>query len=96
MYHIKRLGLGLLVFGFIVKKTNRKIAKRKEKDPNKVTTTLRYRIKDASELNRLDQHAINGLELYSKRVWYKPWVKLWYVELNHKFKPIASQCVNFG
>jgi putative transposase len=35
----------------------RKMAKRKEKDPNKVTTTLRFRIKDASELNRLDQLA---------------------------------------
>ena len=33
------------------------MAKRKEKDPNKVTTTLRYRMKDASELNRLDQLA---------------------------------------
>jgi putative transposase len=38
----------------IVNKTKRKMAKRKEKDPSKVTTTLRYRIKDASELNRLD------------------------------------------
>lgn len=35
-------------------KSKRKMAKRKEKDPTKVTTTLRYRIKDASELNRLD------------------------------------------
>ncbi len=33
------------------------MAKRKEKDPNKVTSTLRYRIKDASELNRLDRLA---------------------------------------
>ena len=33
------------------------MAKRKEKDLNKVTTTLRYRVKDASELNRLDRHA---------------------------------------
>lgn len=33
------------------------MAKRKEKDPNKVTTTLRYRVKDASELNRLDELA---------------------------------------
>lgn len=31
------------------------MAKRKVKDPNKVTTTFRYRIKDASELNRLDR-----------------------------------------
>src|SRR4051812_30508066 len=38
-------------------KPKRKMAKRKEKDPNKVTTTLRYRVKDASELNRLDQLA---------------------------------------
>jgi len=38
-------------------KPKRKMAKRKEKDPNKVTTTLRYRIKDASELNRLDRLA---------------------------------------
>jgi transposase len=35
-------------------KPKRKMAKRREKDPNKVTTTLRYRIKDASEMNRLD------------------------------------------
>jgi len=34
--------------------TKRKMAKRKEKDPTKVATTFRYRIKDASELNRLD------------------------------------------
>jgi transposase len=38
----------------LVNQTKRKMAKRKAKDPNKVTTTLRYRIKDASELNRLD------------------------------------------
>lgn len=38
-------------------KPKRKMAKRKEKDPTKVTTTLRYRIKDASELNRLDHLA---------------------------------------
>jgi len=31
------------------------MAKRKPKDPSKVTTTLRYRIKDASKLNRLDK-----------------------------------------
>ena len=41
----------------IVKKSIRKMAKRKAKDPGKVTTTLRYRVKDASELNRLDGHA---------------------------------------
>lgn len=35
-------------------KPKRKMAKRKPKDPNKVTTTLRYRVKDASERNRLD------------------------------------------
>ena len=33
------------------------MAKRKEKDPNQVITTLRYRVKDASEMKRLDQHA---------------------------------------
>ncbi len=33
------------------------MAKRKERDPSKVTTTLRYRMKDASELNRLEQLA---------------------------------------
>lgn len=38
-------------------KPKRKMAKRKEKDLNKATTTLRYRVKDASELNRLDRHA---------------------------------------
>lgn len=38
-------------------KPKRKMARRKEKDPNKVTTTLRYRIKDASDSNRLDQLA---------------------------------------
>lgn len=31
-----------------------KMAKRREKDPNKMITTLRYRIKDSSELNRLE------------------------------------------
>ena len=41
----------------ITEKPKRKMAKRKEKDLNKVTTTLRYRVKDASELNRLDRHA---------------------------------------
>jgi len=41
----------------VAEKPKRKMAKRKKKDPNKVTTTLRYRIKDASELNRLDNHA---------------------------------------
>lgn len=35
----------------------RKMAKRKPKDLTKVTTTLRYRIKDASEANRLAKHA---------------------------------------
>lgn len=45
------------------------MAKRKEKDPNKVTTTLRYRIKDASELNRLDQlaRAVNFVWNYCVR-----------------------------
>lgn len=38
-------------------KQKRKMAKRKPKDPNKVITTLRYRIKDASEKNRLDRLA---------------------------------------
>jgi transposase len=38
-------------------KSKRKIAKRKEKDPKKVTTTFRYRVKDSSELNRLDRLA---------------------------------------
>jgi putative transposase len=41
----------------IVNKPKRKMAKRKPKDPNKVATTLRYRVKDASELNRLDKLA---------------------------------------
>jgi len=38
-------------------KPKRKMAKRKPKDPSKATTTLRYRIKDASELNRLHKLA---------------------------------------
>ena len=38
-------------------KPKRKMAKRKPKDPDKVTATLRYRVKDASELNRLDKLA---------------------------------------
>lgn len=38
-------------------KPKRKMAKRKPKDPNTVTTTLRFRIKDASELNRLNKLA---------------------------------------
>ena len=33
------------------------MAKKKSKDPDKVTTTLRYRVKDASELSRLDKLA---------------------------------------
>jgi transposase len=41
----------------VTEKSKRKMAKRKEKNPDKVTSTLRYRIKDASELNRLDQLA---------------------------------------
>lgn len=44
----------------VAEKPKRKMAKRKEKDPNKVTTTLRYRVKDASELNRLDQLACSA------------------------------------
>jgi putative transposase len=39
----------------VVEKSKRKMAKRKEKDPNKVVATLHYRIKDSSELNRLDR-----------------------------------------
>ena len=34
-----------------------KMAKRKPKDPSKVIIALRYRVKDASEMNRLDKHA---------------------------------------
>lgn len=41
----------------VAEKPKRKMAKRKEKDPNKVTITLKFRVKDASELNRLDQLA---------------------------------------
>ena len=41
----------------IAVKSKRTMAKRKPKDPDKVTTTLRYRVKDASELNRLDKLA---------------------------------------
>lgn len=41
----------------VAKKSKHTMAKRKLKDPSKVTTTLRYRIKDASELNRLDKLA---------------------------------------
>lgn len=41
----------------LVEKPKRKQAKRKPKDPNKVVTTLRYRVKDASELNRLNRLA---------------------------------------
>lgn len=41
----------------MAEKPKRKMAKRKEKDPNKVTTTLRYRIKDSSEKIRLDKLA---------------------------------------
>jgi putative transposase len=38
-------------------KIKRKMAKRREKDPSKVTTTLRYRIKDSSEMGRLNRLA---------------------------------------
>ncbi len=38
-------------------KPKRKMAARKVKDPNLVVTTLRYRLKDASKLNLLDQLA---------------------------------------
>ena len=38
-------------------KPKRKMAPRKAKDPNLVVTTLRYRLKDASKLNLLDQLA---------------------------------------
>lgn len=41
----------------VANQTKRKMAKRRPKDANKVTTTLRFRIKDASELNRLDRLA---------------------------------------
>lgn len=41
----------------VATKLKRKMAKRRQKDPDKVTTTLRFRIKDASELNRLDRLA---------------------------------------
>ncbi len=41
----------------IAVKPKRKMAKKKPKDPDKVTSTLRYRVKDASELPRLDKLA---------------------------------------
>src|SRR4051812_17402791 len=41
----------------VAPKLRRKMAKRRPKDLNKVNQTLRYRVKDASELNRLDRHA---------------------------------------
>jgi len=41
----------------VAEKPKRKMAKKREKDLTQVTTTLRYRVKDASELNRLDKHA---------------------------------------
>jgi len=53
-------------------KSKRKMAKRKEKDPNQVTTTLRYRIKDASEMNRLDglARAVNFVWNYCNETSY--------------------------
>src|SRR5690242_16343341 len=53
-------------------KTKRKMAKRKPKDPNKVTTTLRYRIKDASEMNRLGRlaRAVNFVWNYCNETSY--------------------------
>ena len=44
--------------------TKRKMAKRKPKDPNLVTKTYRFRIKDSSELNRL-----NSLSISVNQVW---------------------------
>lgn len=48
------------------------MAKRKPKDPSKVTTTLRYRIKDASEQNRLDRlaRAVNFVWNYCNETSY--------------------------
>jgi putative transposase len=56
----------------VAAKPKRKMAKRREKDPNKLTTTLRYRIKDASEQNRLDQlsRAVNFVWNYCNETSY--------------------------
>jgi len=53
-------------------KPKRKMANRKERDPNKVATTLRYRVKDASELNRLDRlaRAVNFVWNYCNETSY--------------------------
>jgi len=53
-------------------KPKRTMAKRKPKDPNKVTTTLRYRIKDASEVSRLGKlaRAVNFVWNYCNETSY--------------------------